>query len=68
MTKTKQKFTLGFLGVILLIVGMALWGPGDAPTRQAPLVKLSNKNFNDFASAFDTTADSARLILLLSPT
>jgi hypothetical protein len=68
MSKTTQKFTLAFLVLVLLIIGMALWGPSDAPGAQPPLAKLNNKNFTDFTSAFDAASDSPRLILLLSPT
>ncbi len=68
MTKPQKHFTLAILAVLLFVAGMALWGPSEAPTTQTPLVKLTAKNFTDFASAFDAAADSPRLILLLSPT
>ena len=68
MTKPQKNFALAIVAVLLFIVGMALWGPSEAPPTQSPLFKLTSKNFSDFESAFDAAADSPRLVLLLSPT
>jgi hypothetical protein len=68
MTKPQRNFTIAILAVLLLIVGMAFWGPSESPATQTPLVKLATRNFKDFESAFDAAADSPRLLLLLSPT
>jgi hypothetical protein len=54
--------------VFVLLAAAYLWGPGSAPRGQAPVVTLSEGNFEEFEKAFDAEADVPRLVLLLSPT
>lgn len=56
------------VAVILLVVGVYLWGPSKTPPTQEPLLTLSTANFTQFEVALDEVADAPRLMLLLSPT
>ena len=63
----------GFIGVaaaavLVLLAAAYLWGPGSAPSGQAPVVTLSEGNLEEFEKAFDAEADVPRVVLLLSPT
>jgi hypothetical protein len=66
----KQKGLIGVAvaALLLLLAAAYLWSPGSTPRGQAPLVKLSEGNFEEFEKAFDAEADVPRLVLLLSPT
>jgi hypothetical protein len=66
----KQKGLIGVAvaALLLLLVAAYLWSPGSTPRGQAPLVTLSERNFEEFEKAFDAEADVPRLVLLLSPT
>jgi hypothetical protein len=52
----------------LLFAGLYLWRPSAAPGGQPALLTLGTANFGEFENAFDAGSDSARLVLLLSPT
>ncbi|HTU35084.1 MAG TPA: hypothetical protein VMF66_14880 [Candidatus Acidoferrum sp.] len=54
--------------VVLLLCAVYLWAPGSVPQGQPPLATLSSPGVGVFQTAFDTDADSPRLVLLLSPT
>jgi hypothetical protein len=57
--------------VVALVVGLASWmalQPRGTPTGQPPLESLNPQNFADFVRAFNSSAQSVRLLLLLSPT
>jgi hypothetical protein len=66
----KKKRLIGVVvaAVFVLLAAAYLWGPGSAPRGQAPVVTLSEGNFEEFEKAFDAEADVPRLVLLLSPT
>ena len=66
--KRKRLIGFGVAAVLVLLTGAYLWGPGSAPSGQAPVVTLSEGNFGEFEKAFDAEADVPRLVLLLSPT
>lgn len=64
----KRLIVPGVVAVAVLLGAVYLWGPGKAPAGQQPLVALSRANVGEFEKAFDSDADAAHLILLLSPT
>lgn len=65
----KRKLTLyAALAFVLIFGAVYLWGPGSVPAGQQPLTALSETNAGQFAAAFNGSAHSARLVLLLSPT
>jgi len=66
--KKKRLIGVALAAVFVLLAAAYLWGPGSAPSGQAPVVTLSEGNFGEFEKAFDAEADVPRLVLLLSPT
>jgi hypothetical protein len=64
----KRLISVTVAAVFVLLAAAYLWSPGSAPRGQAPVVTLSDGNFEEFESAFDAEADVPRLVLLLSPT
>ena len=64
----KKAAIAGVVLVILLFVGVYLWGPAAVPRGQEALVTLSFANFSKFENAFDADPNVPRLVLLLSPT
>ena len=63
-----KRLLIGIIVAALLVAGVYLWGPSKTPPGQPPLFVLSASNFSEFQSAFDSSADDPRIILLLSPT
>ena len=53
---------------VLVAIGWYLWGPAKTPDGQPPLVALTPENFDEFQTQFNEASDSARVVLLLSPT
>jgi len=68
MKMKKEGVVFAALAALLLSAAWYLWGPSKTPPAQKPLLILSTENFSQFESAFDQASDSARLVLLLSPT
>ena len=66
--KKKRLIGVALAAVFVLLAAAYLWGPGSAPSGQAPVVTLSEGNFGEFEKAFDAGTDVPRLVLLLSPT
>jgi len=66
--KKKRLIGVAVAAVFALLAAAYLWGPGSAPHGQAPVVTLSERNFEEFEKAFDAEPDAPRLVLLLSPT
>lgn len=65
----KRKLSLGAAaGVALALIAWYVWGPSHTPRAQPPLTILNAGNFEQFEKAFNEAPESARLILLLSPT
>jgi hypothetical protein len=65
--RVKCAFWLVGIAATLLIVRY-LWLSKATPPGQPPLTSLMPANFENFRQEFNTTADRARLVLLLSPT
>lgn len=65
----RKKLLLGAAaGVALALIAWHVWGPSHAPEAQPPLTILTAGNFDRFTRAFNDAPESARLVLLLSPT
>ena len=59
------------LVVILLAVfgaGLYLYGGHSTPTGQAPLVSFSGGDLKPLKTAFNASASSTRVVVMLSPT
>jgi len=63
------KYVFRLIGIIaVLLVVWYLWLSKGTPAGQPPLTLLTPDNFQSFRQEFNSNADRARLILLLSPT
>jgi len=56
--------------VIVIAFGVAyyFYGGGSTPTGQTPLVRLTANNMSTLKTAFNDSASSVRLLVMLSPT
>jgi hypothetical protein len=56
--------------IIVMVLGVAyyFYGGGTTPKGQPPLVSLSANNMSTLKDAFNSSASSARLLVMLSPT
>lgn len=60
---------IGFsLTVLLLLVFFYLYGGSTVPQGQQPLVRLNSSNITGLKDAFNASANSVRLLVLVSPT
>ena len=55
------------VAVVLLIVAYLYLG-STAPAGQKPLVRLDDSNIDSLKKSFNESADSVRVIVMLSPT
>jgi hypothetical protein len=55
-------------GAIVLFVVFYLYLGSTPPTGQQPLVRLNNSNIDSLKKSFNESADSVRVIVMLSPT
>ena len=56
------------VSAILLFVVYYLYLGSTAPTGQQPLVHLDNSNIDSLKKSFNESADSVRVVVMLSPT
>jgi hypothetical protein len=56
------------VGAIVLFVVYYLYLGSKVPTGQQPLVRLDNSNIDSLKRSFNESADSVRVIVMLSPT
>ena len=56
------------LVAILLLVLFYLYGGSTAPQGQQPLARLDSANIDGLKDAFNASANSVRLLVLVSPT
>jgi hypothetical protein len=59
---------VAMVGAIVLFVVYYLYLGSAAPTGQQPLVRLDNSNFESLKKSFNDSADSVRVMVMLSPT
>ena len=61
----------GLVAVVGAIVMFVVYYPylgSTAPTGQQPLVRLDNSNIDSLKKSFNDSADSGRVMVMLSPT
>lgn len=66
-----RRRTLGILALVLvLVLGIAwfLFGPGETPAGQPPLVTLDSASLEALRADFNRGSNQTRMIVLLSPT
>jgi len=69
MPMRKVKYALRLVGIVAaFLIIWYLWLSKGTPAGQPPLTLLTPDNFQSFRQEFNSNADRARLILLLSPT
>jgi hypothetical protein len=56
------------VGAILLFVVYYMYLGSTVPAGQHPLVHLNDSNFDSLKKSFNESADSVRVMLMLSPT
>jgi hypothetical protein len=56
------------IGAIVMFVVYYLYVGSTAPIGQPPLVRLNTSNFDSLKKSFNDSAESVRVIVLLSPT
>jgi len=70
--KMKRKHVIyGLVGVVIavaLFVVYYLYLGSTAPIGQQPMVRLDNSNMDSLKKSFNESADSVRVIVMLSPT
>ena len=56
------------VGAILLFVVYSLYLGSAVPAGQPPIVHLNDSNFDSLKKSFNESADSVRVMVMLSPT
>ena len=59
------------LAVVTIGLGLLayyLYGGSTVPNGQQPLVRLTDSNFSSLKDSFNSSANSVRVIVMLSPT
>ena len=59
---------MAVVGAIVLLVVYYLYLGSTVPTGQQPLARLDNSNIALLKKSFNDSADSVRVIVMLSPT
>ena len=69
MQTRRVKYSFWLVGIVAaILIVWYLWLSKGTPPGQPPLASLTPDNFGNFIQEFNSTADRARLVLLLSPT
>ncbi|HSS21222.1 MAG TPA: hypothetical protein VLL54_14205 [Pyrinomonadaceae bacterium] len=66
--KRRLLIILAIVVIGLGLVGYYLYGGSTVPNGQAPLVRLNDTNFSSLKDSFNGSANSVRVIVMLSPT
>lgn len=56
------------VAVVIFTVAYYFYGGGTTPTGQPQLVRLNSSNMSELKDAFNNSASSVRLLVMLSPT
>jgi hypothetical protein len=59
---------LAVAGFLILYIFYYLYGGSAAPKGQQPLVSLNGSNLSSLKDAFNGSANSVRVLVMLSPT
>lgn len=69
MPTLRIRYAFWLVGIVAaLLIILFLWLSKGTPPGQPPLTSLTPANFENFRQEFNSSADRARLVLLLSPT
>jgi len=63
-----KRIIWGAIVVIALGVAYYFYGGGSTPRGQSPLVNLTANNMSTLKTAFNDSASSVRIMVMLSPT
>lgn len=66
-----KKFLVIILAIAAVLMGMLalyLYAGSSVPTGQQPLARLNDSNLSSLKNSFNESANSVRVILMLSPT
>jgi hypothetical protein len=66
-----KKFLIIILSIAAMVLGFVayqLYAGSTVPAGQQPLARLNDSNFSSLKDSFNGSADSVRVILMLSPT
>jgi hypothetical protein len=66
--KRRLIIILAIVVVGLSLLAYYLYGGSNVPNGQQPLVRLNDANISSLKNAFNSSANSVRVILMLSPT
>ena len=64
----RKHVVIGGLGLALVLVFYYFYGGSTVPEGQQPLVGLNSSNLGSLKNDFNTSADTVRLLVLVSPT
>ena len=59
---------IAIVAAIVLFIAYYLYLGSTVPTGQQPLVRLDNSNIESLKKSFNDSADSVRVMVMLSPT
>jgi hypothetical protein len=68
MKMTRENVVAAGIVAIMVLVLYYLYGGSTVPNGQQPLVRLHPNNLASLKNAFNQTADSVRVLVLVSPT
>jgi hypothetical protein len=66
--KRRLIIILAIVAIGLGLLAYYLYGGSTVPNGQQPLVRLTDPNFSALKDSFNSSADSVRVIVMLSPT
>jgi hypothetical protein len=66
--KRRLIIILAIVAIGLGLLAYYLYGGSTVPNGQQPLVRLTDSNFSSLKDSFNSSANSVRVIVMLSPT
>jgi hypothetical protein len=64
----RKRVLWGVVAFVILGIAYYFYGGGVTPKGQPPLVSLNSTNMSTLKDAFNDSASSVRLLVMLSPT